>query len=108
MASTKRRLLVPLRPGFDIPNALWKKRVVAEVRRRRLAGTWCLQAGSLDYDDQWLKSEASVASAVLQVPSAILPEEYNILCNLKHTDVLNTDAVQASQSRCAAGNMTPS
>lgn len=50
---------------------------------------------SLDRDDQWLKSDATVASAVLQVSAAIIPEEYNFPCNLKHTDILNTEVVQA-------------
>lgn len=82
---------------IDIPPKLWKKRVVADGASLGL-GWDVVPAGmvSLDYGDAWLRSGAS---AVLQVPSAIIPEEYNILINPKHPDVLNTGAIQATKVR---------
>ena len=61
---------------------------VAFFNEIRAAAVW-------DLNEQWLKSDATVASAVLQVSAAIIPEEYNLPCNLRHTDILIAEVVQA-------------
>ncbi len=43
-------------------------------------------AASIAYGAEWLKSGAS---ALLVVPSAIIPEERNVLVNPRHADAAN-------------------
>ena len=50
---------------------------------------------SLDFGDQWLRSGAS---ALLQVPSAIVPEEYNVLINPRHP-AMGKGAIKAFKER---------
>lgn len=66
---------------MDIPNDVSAKRVPADS----LALGWDAPDGMIAraYGSRWLESEAS---AVLLVPSAILPEEGNVLVNSRHPD----------------------
>ena len=69
---------------IDIPDNLWVKRQPLSAQSAQVgwddlpAGMVSIQAG-----DAWL---ASQASAVLEVPSIIVPEELNILINPLHSD----------------------
>ena len=68
---------------IDIPGDVWKK---AEIMP---AGDWvgwdALPAGkvSIDYGTQWARA---ARSALLFVPSIIIPEEQNVLINPLHPD----------------------
>jgi RES domain-containing protein len=68
----------------DIPDALWAAR--QELTDRTAAVGWdALPPGrtSIGYGDAWL---AGLASAVLCVPSIVVPEEQNVLINPLHRD----------------------
>lgn len=67
-----------------VPASVWRKR--EEISAGTLPISWCAEpAGSttLDLGEAWL---ASVRSALLAVPSVIVPEESNILINPIHPD----------------------
>ena len=67
---------------IDIPDALWDARKVLDP----LPGGWdAIPAGlaSRTAGDAWI---ASRVSALLLVPSVIVPEEYNVLINPQHAD----------------------
>lgn len=69
---------------IDIPDSVWGKR--QQLSAQSAAVGWdALPAGmvSIQVGDVWL---ASRASAVLGVPSIIVPEESNILINPLHSD----------------------
>lgn len=68
---------------FDVPDALWNARQVLDP----LPGGWdAISAGltARKAGDAWI---ASAASALLLVPSVIVPDEYNVLINAQHGDV---------------------
>jgi RES domain-containing protein len=67
---------------IDIPDAVWGARQVLDP----LPGGWdAIPAGSSarTAGDAWI---ASGASALLLVPSVIVPDEYNVLINPRHVD----------------------
>ncbi|HWW72571.1 MAG TPA: RES family NAD+ phosphorylase [Duganella sp.] len=67
---------------IDIPDAVWAARHVLDP----LPGGWDAIPGGMSAraaGDAWI---ASGATALLQVPSVIVPEEYNILINPQHSD----------------------
>lgn len=68
--------------GISIPDALWRTREVHTAQTLPVGWT-ARPAGkvSLDIGDVWL---ASGASALMQVPSVIVPEEFNVLINPRH------------------------
>ncbi len=82
------RVLVRL----DVPDDLW-------AARKRLTphdapvGWNVFPAGkvSLDLGDAWL---GSAASALMEVPSAIVPEESNVLVNPRHPGAVAIDVVR--------------
>jgi RES domain-containing protein len=70
---------------FDIPDNIWKKREalsegVIEV------GWDALPAGStsLDIGDAWVRENRT---CIMEVPSVIIPEEFNVLINPAHPDI---------------------
>lgn len=66
----------------DIPQVVWDRRLVLDP----LPGGWdAIPAGlaARKAGDRWI---ASVASALLLVPSVIVPDEYNVLINPRHPD----------------------
>lgn len=68
----------------SIPDPLWQSRQI--VGRESAPGGWdAIPAGmaSVSFGDIWL---ASASSAVLEVPSVIVPEECNVLLNPLHPD----------------------
>lgn len=67
---------------IDVPADVWKKRRV--VRLEDLPANWAdalPQESTLDLGGQWL---AGADSALLAVPSVIVPEETNVLINPRH------------------------
>jgi RES domain-containing protein len=70
--------------GIDIPDALWKSR--KSINARTLPDGWnafpAVQV-STNVGDDWLKRKQS---AVLVVPSAIVPEDSIILINPQHPE----------------------
>jgi RES domain-containing protein len=78
----------------DIPDAVWAAR--QELTHLTAPVGWdALPPGgtSIGYGDAWL---AGVASAVLCVPSIVVPEEQNILINPMHPDA---KAIKATKLR---------
>ena len=68
---------------IDVPDAVWDARQVLD----QLPGGWdAIPAGltARTAGDVWV---ASGASALLLVPSVIVPDEYNVLINPQHGDV---------------------
>ena len=75
---------------IDIPDGLWARR--EEVDQETAIPGWnALPAGtaSLGFGDGWLRAQRS---AVLVVPSVIVPEERNILVNPAHPDAKDITA----------------
>ena len=67
---------------IDVPDAVWNARKVLDP----LPGGWdAIPAGltARAAGDAWI---ASSASAILLVPSVIVPDEYNVLINPQHSD----------------------
>lgn len=79
---------------IDIPDDVWKKSTVLDLPTAPV-GWDALPEGmvSLNFGDSWL---ASQASAILLVPSIVVPEEQNILINPAHPD---TAAIKATKIR---------
>ena len=69
---------------LDIPDELWARRQGLNETTAPV-GWDALPIGkvSLDIGDQWINSGAS---CVLEVPSVIVPEEFNILISPRHPD----------------------
>ena len=78
---------------FVVPVAVWNTR--KQLDPGNLVGWDAQPAGavSLDAGDEWL---SSLASALLMVPSAIVPEEHNVLVNPLHPDA---PAIKATKLR---------
>ena len=74
---------------IEIPDEVWTAAHVFDASRN--VGWDAVPAGrvSLDAGDRWLKSNAS---ALLIVPSVIVPEETNCLINPRHSDAKNISA----------------
>lgn len=77
---------------IDVPEDVWKR---AEDMRHPPIGWQAIPpvATSLDAGDKWLKANTS---ALMVVPSVIVPEEYNVLINPLHPD---TKRLQARKLR---------
>lgn len=76
---------------IDMPDALWAAREVMDVRR--LPPAWAaIPAGrvSVQAGAEWLRS---LRSAILEVPSVIVPEETAALVNPLHPDAKALKAV---------------
>jgi RES domain-containing protein len=69
---------------IDVPDAVWKARTVLDLSAAPV-GWDALPEGmvSLSYGDSWLLSQST---AILLVPSIVVPEEQNILINPAHPD----------------------
>lgn len=78
--------------AIDIPDKVWKARTIATVKS--LESGWDAfpaANASVDFGSQWV---ASNLSAVLVVPSAIVPEDCVILLNPKHADISRVTATK--------------
>ena len=67
-----------------VPDRIWDK--AAWAKEKDLPKTWRAEPagiGSVQFGDKWL---ATGSSALLCLPSAIVPEESNILINPNHAD----------------------
>lgn len=78
---------------LEVPLATWNAR--KRIDPVKLTGWDAQPAGavSLDAGDEWL---VSLASSLLLVPSAIVPEEYNVLINPHHPE---TGSIKARKIR---------
>ncbi len=86
------RLLVRL----DIPDDIWAARTIFHP----LPGRWnAIPAGmsSRSAGDAWLRS---LSSAVLEVPSLIVPQESNLLINPLHPDAASISALKLERWYC--------
>lgn len=75
---------------LDVPVGVWRKR--RELSVSGLPPTWNAipaGAGSVEVGSGWIKS---LESAVLLVPSVIVPEEYAVLVNPAHPDAAKIGA----------------
>lgn len=77
---------------IDVPDGVWDRRM-GFTNAPGTVGWDAEPAGkvSLDCGDQWL---ASGASALLVVPSVVVPEERNVLINPAHADAANLTAAK--------------
>jgi len=68
---------------IDIPAAAWKARTIFDPAMH--VGWDALPAGlvSLDWGTEWLQSRKTLLA---EVPSIVVPEEFNILINPRHPD----------------------
>ncbi len=67
---------------IEVPNAIWRQRQTLEAKA--LPATWLAEppgSTSIRTGDKWLMAQSS---ALLLVPSVIVPEEYNVLINPLH------------------------
>jgi RES domain-containing protein len=78
--------------AIDIPEKVWKARTIATVQSLE-TGWDSFPAGkaSVNFGNQWV---ASNKSAVLAVPSAIVPEDLVIMINPKHADISRITATK--------------
>lgn len=89
--SARNRFLVKI----TVPASVWDKRSV--LRPEDLPVTWVSEppgTATINYGDAWL---ASNASALLEVPSVIIHEEYNVLINPSHPDAKKITASAVKQ-----------
>ncbi|MBV8634791.1 MAG: RES family NAD+ phosphorylase [Burkholderiaceae bacterium] len=77
--------------SINIPDALWQQAEVFDAAQH--VGWDAEPAGivSLDYGTQWV---TAMRSAVLRVPSVIVPEEENVLINPLHADTVRITATK--------------
>lgn len=77
---------------IDIPDDVWRMRQI-NTEKSVPVGWDALPAGkvSLDLGDAWVRGGAS---CILQVPSAIVPEESNLLINPAHPTITRIRAVK--------------
>ena len=70
--------------AVEVPDEVWAARIVHSAATLPVGWTARPEGKmSLDIGDAWLSSGAS---ALLQVPSVIVPEEHNLLVNPRHAD----------------------
>ena len=76
---------------LDIPESVWKQAAVFDAKRH--VGWDALPPGkvSLDFGGKWLSRPSS---ALLLVPSVIVPEESNVLVHPTHPDAASIRAVK--------------
>jgi len=77
--------------SFDVPPAVWRKRQALDAAA--LPPTWnAIPAGatSAEIGSAWIKS---LRSAILMVPSVIVPEEHAALINPAHPDAAKVKAL---------------
>lgn len=69
---------------FDVPAAVWNARITMTALNL-MPGWDSRPVGkvSLDIGDAWLKSGSS---SLMEVPSVVVPEEFNVLINPMHAD----------------------
>jgi RES domain-containing protein len=77
---------------IDIPDNVWIKRETLSADTLHV-GWDALPAGkiSLDLGDRWVNSGSS---CILEVPSAIVPDEQNVLINPAHPDAVHIEATK--------------
>ena len=81
-------------PQYAVVTCHFPEVLVEELDTRRLPGTWRDYPAPAELQvlgDPWL---ASRAAAVLKVPSAVVPEEFNYLLNPEHPDFRSVDIGQ--------------
>lgn len=80
---------------IDVPQDVWDARQVLSHDKAPV-GWQAEPAGkvSLDYGDRWL---TDLATALLQVPSVMVPEECNVLINPLHPDAARIKACKIRQ-----------
>ncbi|QAU24821.1 RES domain-containing protein [Dyella sp. M7H15-1] len=78
---------------LDIPNPVWSAAEHVDPSNLAMVGWDAEPAGavSLNTGDAWL---AANSSAILRVPSVIVPEECNVLINPKHPDATSISAIK--------------
>ena len=83
--------------SVEIPEAIWLRRQILPLQTAPV-GWDALPTGkvSLDYGDAWLNLQAS---ALLIVPSIVVPEECNILINPQHPDASSLSATKLRKWR---------
>lgn len=80
--------------AIDIPDRIWKARVIVETKMLPTNWKACPPKKScMDFGNAWLKSENSV---VMSLPSVIVPEESIHLINPMHKDasLINASVVR--------------
>lgn len=77
---------------IEVPDKVWQARETLTANALPV-GWSAVPAGkvSLDAGDRWLES---AASALLAVPSVIVPEEFNVLINPRHRDATRLRATK--------------
>jgi len=78
--------------AIEIPDAVWNARL--QSTSAALSVGWDAQPPgqvSVDFGDRWLLSRAS---AILLVPSVVVPEEANVLINPAHPDATHIRALK--------------
>lgn len=76
----------------DIPRALSMVSIqvpeknILEIHRNELPGDWHLSPVPLSTRDFGTNLLESLKAAVIKIPSAVIPEEYNYILNPKHPD----------------------
>ncbi len=68
--------------GVEVPDGL----TIQEVRTEELPAKWRLQPGPPELRDVGTRWAESGETAVLQIPSAVVPGEHNFLLNPRHPD----------------------
>jgi RES domain-containing protein len=75
-----------------VPNSMWAKRHIAQ-KDPKFPGGWNVHPagkGSIDFGTAWLTAKSS---ALLVVPSVVVPAEENVLINPLHPDAKSIKAV---------------
>ena len=77
---------------IDVPDALWRARLTLTAAEMPV-GWSAVPEGkvSLDTGDRWLQD---AATALLAMPSVIVPEDFNVLINPRHPDAPGIRAVK--------------
>ena len=77
---------------FEIPDSIWKARVQLAPESAPDGWDACFPGfSSVDHGNRWL---ADATSALLCVPSVIVPEECNILVNPLHSDTASINVAK--------------
>ena len=77
---------------IDIPRSTWDKRETQTPGTITVGWDACPPGMiSLNYGDKWLKSQST---AVMLVPSIVVPEEFVVLINPAHPDTKNITATK--------------